>query len=119
MMTLPALGELVTSLPPPPLQPPEWSLCLYVLGRSPQSQAALRNLKQLCETHLSGNYEIEVIDLQMTPGLSRDHQIFAIPTLVRKLPAPIRKIIGDLSDTERTLIGLDLSAAPQANNLLS
>lgn len=90
---------------------PEWELRLYVAGQSPRSLAALANLKRLCEAHLAGQYRIEVVDLLVTPQLSRDDQIIAIPTLVRKLPEPIRKIIGDLSDTERTLVGLQLRPA--------
>jgi circadian clock protein KaiB len=75
--------------------------------------AAFSNLKRICETHLPGRYHIEVIDLLLTPKLARDHQIIAIPTMVRKLPQPIRKIIGDLSDTERTLVGLNLRPQKQ------
>jgi circadian clock protein KaiB len=86
----------------------EWELRLYVAGQSPRSLTALRNLKKLCEQHLAGKYRIEVIDLLKTPQLSRDDEIVAIPTLVRRLPEPMRKIIGDLSNTERTLIGLQL-----------
>ena len=85
-----------------------WDLRLYVAGQTPKSVAAFDNLKRLCEEHLAGRYSIEVIDLVKTPKLARDDQILAIPTLVRKLPVPIRKIIGDLSDTERTLVGLQL-----------
>jgi circadian clock protein KaiB len=85
-----------------------WELRLYTAGQTPKSLAAFRNLKKVCEEHLSGRYEIEVIDLLANPRLAKDHQIVAIPTLVRKLPDPIRKIIGDLSDVERTLVGLDL-----------
>jgi circadian clock protein KaiB len=85
-----------------------WDLRLYVAGQTPKSIAAFNNLKRLCEEHLSGRYNIEVIDLIKNPKLARDDQIVAIPTLVRKLPDPIRKIIGDLSDTERTLVGLQL-----------
>ena len=85
-----------------------WNLRLYVAGQTPKSVAAFDNLKRLCEEHLAGRYQIEVIDLVKTPKLARDDQILAIPTLVRKLPEPIRKIIGDLSDTERTLVGLQL-----------
>jgi circadian clock protein KaiB len=96
---------------PTPDPPPEWDLRLYVLGESPQSVAALGNLRKLCEVHLPGRYAIEVIDLLQTPRLARDHQIVAIPTLVRQLPEPIRKIVGDLSDTGRTLVGLDLRPA--------
>lgn len=85
-----------------------WQLRLYVAGHSPKSVAAFANLKRLCEEHLAGKFEIEVIDLIENPRLAKDDQIVAIPTLVRKLPQPIRKIIGDLSDTERTLVGLQL-----------
>jgi len=93
---------------PVPRPRTEWDLCLYVLGESLQSTAAVDNLKRLCETHLAGNYRVEVIDLLKTPQLSRDYQIVAVPTLVRRLPGPIRKLIGDLSNTERTLVGLQL-----------
>src|SRR3954462_2033930 len=86
----------------------KWELRLYTAGQTPKSLAAFRNLKKVCEEHLSGRYEIEVIDLLANPRLAKDHQIVAIPTLVRKLPDPIRKIIGDLPDVERTLVGLDL-----------
>ena len=85
-----------------------WDLRLYIAGQTPRSIAALTNLKRICEQYLKGKYRIEVIDLLVNPQLSRDDQIVAIPTLVRKLPVPIRKIIGDLSDTERTLVGLQL-----------
>ena len=85
-----------------------WKLRLYVAGQTPKSLAAFANLKRLCEDHLKGRYTIEVIDLLETPLLARDDQILAIPTLVRKLPEPVRKIIGDLSDREQVLIGLDL-----------
>ena len=83
-------------------------LRLYVAGQTPNSMAAFANLKKICEEHLRGRYQIEVIDLLENPRLSRGDQILAIPTLVRKLPEPVRKIIGDLSNTERVLIGLDL-----------
>jgi circadian clock protein KaiB len=88
--------------------PAKWRLCLYVAGQTPKSLRAFANLKQLCETHLAGQYHIEVIDLLQQPTLAKGDQIVAIPTLVRRLPQPIRKIIGDLSDTERVLVGLDL-----------
>ena len=101
--------------PPAPLsksatsEPPvEWELRLYVAGQTPRSLAALDNLRRLCEEHLQGRYRIEVVDLLVNPQLSRDDQILAVPTLVRKLPEPMRKIIGDLSDTERVLVGLQL-----------
>jgi circadian clock protein KaiB len=86
-----------------------YDLRLYVAGQTPKSLAAFANLKQLCELHLAGNYRIEVIDLVKKPQLAKDDEIIAIPTLVRRLPQPIRKIIGDLCDTQRTLVGLDLS----------
>ena len=86
----------------------KWNLRLYTAGQSPKSLAALDNLKRVCEEHLAGRYSIEVIDLMANPRLAKDHQIVAIPTLVRKLPEPLRRIVGDLSDTERTLVGLQL-----------
>ena len=83
-------------------------LRLYLAGQTPRSMAALANLKKLCKEHLAGKYRIEVIDLLKNPQLARGDQIIAIPTLVRRLPQPIRKIIGDLSNTERVLVGLQL-----------
>ncbi len=83
-------------------------LRLYVAGQTPKSMTAFANLKNICEEHLAGRYQIEVVDLLKNPTLARGDQILAIPTLVRKLPEPVRKIIGDLSNTERVLIGLDL-----------
>src|SRR5512147_2620800 len=83
-------------------------LRLYVAGQTPRSMMAFANLKNICEEHLAGHYKIEVVDLLINPTLARGDQILAIPTLVRKLPEPVRKIIGDLSNTERVLIGLDL-----------
>ncbi len=95
--------------PASPVKPTDaYTLRLYVAGQTPKSLMAFRNLKKICEEHLAGRYQIEVIDLLVDPQLARGDQILAIPTLVRKLPIPVRKIIGDLSDTERTLIGLDL-----------
>jgi len=85
-----------------------WELRLYVAGQTPRSLQAFANLKKICEEHLKGQYTIEVVDLVDNPQLARGDQILAIPTLVRKLPPPMRKIIGDLSDTERVLVGLDL-----------
>ena len=85
-----------------------WELRLYVAGQTPKSLAAFANLKKICEEHLAGQYHIEVIDLLKQPQLASGDQILAIPTLVRKLPQPIRKIIGDLSNTERVLVGLNL-----------
>jgi circadian clock protein KaiB len=86
----------------------EWDLRLYVAGQTTKSLTALTNLKKLCEEYLAGRYQIEVIDLLQTPQLAAGDQILAIPTLVRKLPAPMKKIIGDLSNQERALVGLDL-----------
>jgi len=86
----------------------KWMLRLYTAGQSPRSLAALDNLKRICEEHLSGRYSIEIVDLLKNPRLAKNDQIVAIPTLVRQLPAPLRKIIGDLSDTERALVGLQL-----------
>jgi circadian clock protein KaiB len=100
-----------SSIAAAPEQQPEWDLRLYVAGQSPQSVAAIANLKKLCQTHLSGEYRVEVIDLLTTPQLSRDDQIVAIPTLVRKVPAPIRKVIGDLSNSAQTVVGLQLPPA--------
>ena len=92
-----------------PTKPDEhWTLRLYVAGQSPNSMAAFDNLKRLCEERLRGRYRIEVIDLLKNPRLAKDDQILAIPTVVRRLPLPVRRIIGDLSNTERVLIGLDL-----------
>ena len=85
-----------------------WELRLYVAGQTPKSLKAFANLKRICEEHLAGRYSIEVIDLLKTPQLAKGDQIVALPTLVRKLPEPVRKIIGDLSNTERVLVGLDL-----------
>jgi circadian clock protein KaiB len=83
-------------------------LRLYVAGQTPKSLVALTNLKKICEQHLDGRYRLRVIDLVKTPQLAHDDQILAIPTLVRSLPTPIRKIIGDLSDAQRVLVGLDV-----------
>ena len=86
----------------------EWNLRLYVAGKSSKSVAAFENLSKLCEEHLAGKYHIEVVDLLVHPQLAKGDQIVAIPTLVRKLPEPIRRVIGDLSNVERTLVGLQL-----------
>lgn len=96
------------SAPSAPSAPPKWDLRLYVAGPTTKSAMALRNLQRLCEEHLAGQYRIEVVDLMKNPQLAQGDQILAVPTVVRKLPEPIRKIIGDLSNTERVLIGLDL-----------
>jgi circadian clock protein KaiB len=86
----------------------DWNLTLYVAGQTPRSLTAFQNLKKLCEEHLQGRYQIVVVDLLENPKLAQGDQIFALPTLVRKLPAPVRKIIGDLSNADRVLVGLDL-----------
>jgi circadian clock protein KaiB len=85
-----------------------WELRLYIAGQTPKSILALKNITQYCEEHLPGKYSIEVVDLLKTPQLAEGDQIFAIPTLVRKLPEPIRKIIGDLSNEEKVLVGLNI-----------
>jgi circadian clock protein KaiB len=90
-----------------------WQLRLYVAGQTPKCLVAFANLKKICETYLTGQYDIEIIDLLQTPALAQGDQILAIPTLVRKLPEPVRKIIGDLSNTERVLVGLDIRQLPR------
>jgi circadian clock protein KaiB len=92
-----------------------WNLRLYVAGQSTKCMAAVRNLNQFCESHLAGRYHIEVVDLLLNPRLAREHQIVAIPTLVRKLPEPLRRLVGDLTNTERMLVGLDLQ--PEAKHV--
>lgn len=87
---------------------PMYDLRLYVAGQSPRSVRAVENLRQVCDTHLAGRYRVEVIDLLVNPALARGDEIVAVPTLVRKLPEPIRRIIGDLSDTDRVLVGLQV-----------
>jgi len=86
-----------------------WRLRLYVAGRTPKAVSAIENLTRLCEERLAGRYEIEVVDLLENPTLARGDQILAVPTLVRRLPPPVKKIIGDLSNVDRVLVGLDLS----------
>ncbi len=93
---------------PAPINHEFWELRLYVAGQTPRALTAFVNLKKICEAHLAGKYHIEVIDLTQNPALAQGDQILAVPTLVRKLPEPIRKILGDLSNTERVLVGLDL-----------
>jgi circadian clock protein KaiB len=89
-----------------------WDLRLYVAGQTPRAVQAFANLTRICEAHLAGKYRIEVIDLLKSPQLAKGDQIVAVPTLVRKLPEPVRKIIGDLSNTEKVLVGLDLRPRP-------
>jgi circadian clock protein KaiB len=90
-----------------------WHLKLYIAGQTPKSLTAFANLKKLCEEHLKGMYRIEVIDLLKNPQLAKGEQIIALPTLVKKIPVPMRKIIGDLSNTERVLVGLNLLPVPK------
>lgn len=97
--------------PAPPSRDKAWELRLYVAGQTARSLAAFANLKRICEEHLPGQYRIEVVDLLKDQKLAKGDQILAVPTLVRKLPQPVRKIIGDLSNTERVLVGLDLRPA--------
>jgi circadian clock protein KaiB len=87
---------------------PQYELRLYVAGQTPKSLAAISNLREICETHLAGRYSVSVIDLVENPRLARGDQIIALPTLVRRLPPPLVKIIGDLSNTQRVLVGLDI-----------
>jgi circadian clock protein KaiB len=87
---------------------PEWELRLYVAGQTPKSLSAFANLKKICEEHLANRYSIEVIDLSKQPQLAQNDQIVALPTLIRKLPEPIKRIIGDLSNLERVMVGMDL-----------
>ena len=88
--------------------PPSWQLRLYVAGQTPKSLVAFANLKKICEEHLQGEYTIEIIDLSQQPHLAIEDSIVALPTLVRKLPPPMKKIIGDLSDTDKVLVGLQI-----------
>lgn len=103
MKTHPATLKVRRTVPPA-----KWQLRLYVAGRTQKSSEALANLKRICDTHLSGQYRIEVVDLIKNPSLAAGDQILALPTLVRKLPPPARKIIGNLSSEHRVLVGLDL-----------
>ena len=93
-------------------EPETWQLRLYVAGMTPRCEAAVANLQRICDEHLAGRYTIEIVDLLERPQLAKGEQIVAIPTLVRQLPPPVRKIIGDLSNEERVLIGLDLRPEP-------
>lgn len=93
---------------PDPAKPGHFNLRLYVAGQTPKSLTAIANLKAICEDHLAGRYTIEVIDLLVNPQLAAGDQILAVPTLVRRLPPPIKRVIGNLSDTERVLVGLDI-----------
>ena len=104
-----------TAHPGAPRPEPEWKLRLYVAGQTPKSLTAFANLRRICEEHLAGRYQIEVIDLMKHPELAQTDQILALPTLVRKLPEPIKRIVGDLSNSERVVLGMNLeklSGAP-------
>lgn len=98
---------------PATLKPGQWNLRLYVAGDSPRSRTALANLRKLCETQLKDNYDIEVIDLMKRPDLAKADQILAVPTLIRKVPEPMKRIIGDLSNADRAVIALDLQQASE------
>jgi circadian clock protein KaiB len=101
-------GVTHTDTPPSAKPPEQWNLRLYVAGQSPKSLRAYANLMKLCDEHLDSRYDIEIVDLLENPQLAAGDEIVAIPTLVRRLPAPMRKIIGDLSDSDRVLVGLQL-----------
>ena len=105
-MTGPRSADTGAGAPAPTTE--HWELRLYVTGRSPNSVRAIENLQLACEQYLAGQYHIEIVDLLENPRLAADDQILAVPTLVKKLPPPIRKIVGDLSDTDRLLVGLQL-----------
>jgi circadian clock protein KaiB len=96
---------------PPGAEGGQYTLTLYVAGQTPKSLTAFMNLKRICEEHLMGRYSIEVIDVSKHPEIAIEHQILALPTLVRKLPEPMRKIIGDLSNTEKTLVAMEIRPA--------
>jgi circadian clock protein KaiB len=109
LMTGPlSLAEIASAACNQPFSEQQWALRLYTAGPTPKSIAAFNNLKRICEEYMPGRYDIEVVDLMQNPRLAKEDQIVAVPTLVRKLPQPLRKIIGDLSDTERALVGLQL-----------
>jgi circadian clock protein KaiB len=103
-----SLSEIAAAAGDQQLDDQQWELRLYTAGQTPKSISAFNNLKRICEEYMPGRYEIEVVDLMQNPRLAKEDQIVAVPTLVRKLPQPLRKIIGDLSDTERALVGLQL-----------
>ena len=92
-----------------------WTLRLYIAGDTPKSRTALANLQRLCDTHLKGKYQIEVIDLKTRPDLAKADQILALPTLIRKVPEPMKRLIGDLSNAERALVGLELGTLASAD----
>lgn len=106
--------DKTAAAPPPAGSEGMFTLKLYIAGQTPRSRAAIDNLRKLCEEYLPGRYELEVVDLVQNPKLARTDQILAIPTLVRSLPTPIARIIGDLSDTEQVLMGLNIRRKPAA-----
>ena len=106
--TAPKKNRNETGRPDAPRPEAEWKLRLYVAGQTPKSLTAFANLRRICEEHLAGRYQIEVIDLMKHPELAQTDQIIAIPTLVRKLPEPIKRIVGDLSNSERVVLGMNL-----------
>lgn len=95
-----------------PGKTPHYSFRLYVTGTTPRSTRAIRNIRKLCEEHLTGRYDLEIVDIYQQPGLARDEQILAAPTLIKSLPLPLRRFIGDMSETERFMIGIGLHIAP-------
>jgi circadian clock protein KaiB len=107
-VTVPKRNSTKRVQPSAPDSGAEWKLRLYVAGQTPKSLAAFANLKRICEEHLAGRYQIEVIDLLRQPELAQTDQIIALPTLVRKLPEPIKRIVGDLSNSERLVVGMNL-----------
>jgi circadian clock protein KaiB len=106
--TVPDDNKVTTLQPAGSDSTAEWKLRLYVAGQTPKSLIAFANLKRICEEHLAGRYEIEVIDLLKHPHLAQADHIIALPTLVRKLPEPIKRIVGDLSNSERAIVGMNL-----------
>lgn len=105
----PTRARKKASTPEPSASKDVWTLRLYVAGDSPKSKAAIANLKRLCDAHLHTKYEIEVVDLKLRPELAKADQILALPTLIRRIPEPMKRVIGDLSNAERALLGLDLN----------
>jgi len=101
-------GQSTRAGKPPLPRSQQWNLRLYVAGQTPRSLVAFANLRRICEEHLAGRYEIEVIDLMRTPQLAQSDQIVALPTLIRKLPTPVKRIVGDLSNLEQVMVGMDL-----------
>jgi circadian clock protein KaiB len=114
MTPSPAADASSRQAPPAAAAGETWELRLYVIGRSPKCVRAITNLQRVCEEYLPGRYHIEVVDLLENPRLAADEQIVAVPTLIKKLPPPIRKIVGDLSDHERLLVGIDLRPGDHA-----